>query len=134
MLRRLKNVPLLRSLLLLTLIALGGCTSQKLYNVQQTPVESGLTMTQVKNAIMKACEERAWLVRPLQPGVLRADLEVRTHTAEIEIRYNTTHYDIVYLDSENLDYNGSKIHRNYNKWIKLLDREIQQEMISIAYD
>jgi hypothetical protein len=30
--------------------------------------------------------------------------------------------DITYTDSENLLYDGSNIHRNYNGWIRLLAR------------
>ncbi len=39
-------------------------------------------------------------------------------------------YSMTYRDSLVLKYNGTKIHRNYNKWIKLIERIADQRFAS----
>jgi hypothetical protein len=49
----------------------------------------------------------------------------------VDIRYDTSSYDITYRDSHNLDYDGEKIHSNYNGWIQNLDDAIQNELMTL---
>ena len=53
-------------------------------------------------------------------------------TGGIEIPFSQSAYSLIYLDSERLDYNEKKqkIHRNYNKWITLLSRTINDALAS----
>ena len=46
----------------------------------------------------------------------------------VAIPYNKNQFSILYLESENLDYDGKKIHVNYNIWIKRLADQIQNEI------
>ena len=45
--------------------------------------------------------------------------------AEVRITYTATSYDIKYDSSLNLQASGGKIHKNYNRWVRNLDKDIQ---------
>ena len=53
---------------------------------------------------------------------------MRKHTAVVDIRYTPERYSISYRDSEVLLYDGSMIHRNYNKWVQPLSERINLEI------
>ncbi|KIQ50633.1 lipoprotein, partial [Citrobacter rodentium] len=59
------------------------------------------------------------------PGVIRARQQSRDHVAEVRITYSATRYDIQYESSLNLLASGGKIHKNYNRWVRNLDKDIQ---------
>ena len=40
--------------------------------------------------------------------------------AEVDITFDATKFSINYKNSENLLYDGTVIHRNYNKWIQFM--------------
>ena len=48
--------------------------------------------------------------------------------AEIDIPYSASTYKIVYRDSRDLDYKDGKIHKNYIRWVRLLDKGILREL------
>ena len=51
--------------------------------------------------------------------------------AKVDINYNTKTYSITYKDSSDLDYDGTKIHKNYNGWIQNLDNAIKVQLSAI---
>ena len=125
---------LLRACAIGLLVFLIGCTSQPLHNVENTPIPehnngSQPTMAQIEQAIISAAAKRRWSPKVEKPGLVSARIEVRSHTAEIEIPYSRAAFSIHYRDSENLDYHDGKIHRNYNRWIANLAMDIQQELL-----
>jgi hypothetical protein len=85
-------------------------------------------MEDIAKAIKSALIAREWTVQREGNGVIEAKLFVRSHTADIRIPFNKDSINIQYISSTNLLYDekhGNKyIHRNYNKWIKLLERDI----------
>jgi hypothetical protein len=127
--RCIKTLPAL-ALIILTGIYLASCArTMPIYNVSSAPVAapSGpLSTAQVRAAIIDALHDKGWTVRQDNPGRVEAEVLVRTHRADVEIDYSATQYSITYKGSENLLYDGSTIHRNYNKWIVLLERQINQ--------
>ena len=77
----------------------------------------------------RALVGRGWSITKDEPGELRANLMVRSHMANILIKYDAETVQISYLDSSNLRYwkspvDDEYIHRNYNKWIEILRRDI----------
>ena len=68
-----------------------------------------------------------WQIDPVRPGLMRATLNIRTHVAVTEIAYDQTRFTIRYVDSRNLGYSGTSIHKNYNGWIHNLERAISQQ-------
>ena len=117
---------------LLTTLLLGfgadvHARTQPVYNVVDKAIHTGsgrtLTLEEVGNVLAGAARYKRWSVAKVEEGYLRAEIHVRKHFAAIDIRYTPETYSISYRDSEVLRYDGSNIHRNYNKWIKLVEQE-----------
>ena len=87
-----------------------------------------LSTAQVRDAIIEAATDRGWIVKEDDPGKILLEIFVRSHSAMVTINYSSTTYDITYTDSENLLYDGANIHRNYNKWIVLLQQQINRRL------
>lgn len=112
--------------------ALAGCArTAPIDNVQST-VSAGHTEAQVKNAILKAGAQRQWIMSDVGPGVIKARQQNRDHVAEVRITYSPTGYSIKYDSSLNLLASGGKIHKNYNRWVRNLDKDIQINLASSA--
>ncbi|MBP2700102.1 hypothetical protein [Photobacterium lucens] len=125
----------MKKLFLTTLASLliVGCTSKPVMNLNNVYVPTTVTGQQhtaedVQKAILTAAEQRGWSARVIKPGLILANISVRTHSATVEIPYSSTSYSIDYKDSQNLDYDGTDIHRNYNNWVVRLSRSIQQQL------
>jgi hypothetical protein len=74
--------------------------------------------------IRAAAAGLGWTTDTRQPGVMRATLNLRTHQAVVDILYDTQRFTIRYVESTNLDYDGTMIHRNYNSWVHNLQTAI----------
>ena len=101
-------------------------------NVDSAPISVQISEDKVEKAIVLACVERGWKAQVLGPGVIEARLDIRTHVAIVTIQFDSTHFSIQYKDSENLNYRDGKIHPNYNKWVKNLERSIQKQIIVLS--
>ena len=116
----------------LFVLFLAGCsTSVPILNITDAPVVTSghISSENVAQAIQTAAARRGWVVTSISENMIEASLRVRNkHKAVITISYSDNNYSIAYKDSSNLDHDGNKIHRNYNKWVTLLDREIQTEI------
>ncbi len=128
--------------LLLGLFAFAPCVpaAQPIDDLIDQPIGtrsdgSALSFGDVQQAIVRACQTRGWSPNVETPGQIVASILVRgRHYAEIEIPFSTQAYSIRYRSSRNLDYDAEKrkIHRNYNKWVVLLSRDINQELTDRA--
>jgi hypothetical protein len=117
-------------------VTLSGCMrSAAIYNVNDAPVQTanGKTPTaaQVRTAILVAGVGLGWKFVDAGPGKLEGTLNLRTHTAVIEVPYSAKSYTIKYKSSENLNEANGTIHSNYNGWVQNLDRAIQQELLRL---
>ncbi|MDG4595214.1 MAG: hypothetical protein P9F75_05910 [Candidatus Contendobacter sp.] len=112
-------------------LALVGCKSNPVYNVEGAPVStstSGYNLKDVRNAIQQAGVSLGWQMKDVQPGLIIGTLYLRDHMAQVEIPYNRTSYSIIYRDSQNLGYDGVNIHGNYNGWIQRLNGAINAQL------
>jgi len=123
------------SLLRATLIALAllttvSCTSKRMYTpTRVVPAQIHADQEQVKQAILKTLAARQWNVQRISPNLIQAEITVRQkYHAEIDIPYAASDYKIVYRDSRELNYKDGKIHKNYIRWVRLLDRGILREL------
>ena len=120
------------TLLISFVVLLAGCTTKPVYNVDKeqipNPSRTRLSLNDVERAILSAAQKRGWSARVIKPGLIEANLALRSHRAAVEIPYSQSDYSINYKSSENLDYEDGNIHRNYNNWIIRLSRDINSEL------
>lgn len=113
-------------------VALAACGTKPIYNVNAAPVTSAtgkaLTASQVRTAIVNAGVSLGWAMTEPKPGVMLGTLNLREHTAVVEIPYSEKSYSILYKSSVNLKESGGNIHNNYNGWIQNLDNRIRAEL------
>ena len=111
--------------------ALFGRT-KPVYNIVDAPIvtSSGKvpTSAQIDKAFTDAAHYKGWTVETSADGALIASIHVRQHYAEIAMTHTDKTYSITYRDSKVLMYDGKEIHRNYNKWVMLLDDEFRKNL------
>jgi hypothetical protein len=108
--------------------ALGGC-GQQIYDSGGGPFTGVGGLDVRRRQIDSGAAGLGWQLNHLRPGVARAMLSLRTHVAVVEIAYDETRFTIRYVSSDNLGYTGTSIHRNYNGWIRNLERAISQQPV-----
>ena len=123
----------MKKIIFLLFISLGlaACkTTVPVMNVDNTSVYGEPTLADVKESIITALEFKRWTPISSNDNRIEAEIWVRSHYALITIEFTKDNYSIKYQDSNNLDYDASSngIHRNYNKWITLLDQEIKKNI------
>ena len=126
-----RDTSMLRRLLLVSaLLFLAACTRAPLVTPQEVfPTERTENAADVRRAIVEALETRGWSVGQESPGLVVASILVRgRHQAWVDIPYSTKGYQIRYRDSAGLDYDGERIHRNYNRWVQQLDADIHRQL------
>ena len=117
------------------LVFAGCATTQPIQNVEKSPIilppGKSATMQQVTTAIMRAGTRLGWQMQPGSPGKLSGRLDLRKHTALVDVTHDTKTYTIKYRDSTNLDAKDGMIHRNYNSWVQNLDKAIRAELTAL---
>ena len=112
-------------------LALVGCRSNPVHNVEGTPIStstSGYSLREVRDAIQQAGVSLGWQMQDIKPGLIVGTLYLRDHMAQVEIPYSRSSYSILYKDSQNLNYDGANIHSNYNGWIQRLNGAINAQL------
>ena len=114
--------------------ALAGCNTAPILNVEEAPISTASGKTpnaqDVRSAILRAGAALGWQMRDEGPNKLVGTLNLRTHTAVVDIPYNTKTYSIQYRSSTNLNEKDGQIHKNYNGWIQNLTRGINAQLTS----
>ena len=104
-------------------------------NVTDVPVQTNsgqkASLDDVGKAITRAGVALGWQMKTVKPGNIVATLNLRGHTAVVDVTYDTQTYNITYKDSVNLKYDGKNIHPNYNGWIQNLDRGIRAQISAL---
>ena len=133
-----RNVWLLGCVVSLLLCVPGlsfGARDEPIYDATIL-VPATAKMEDIAKAIKSALIAREWTVQREENGVIEAKLFVRSHTADIRIPFNKDSIYIQYVSSTNLLYDEKQgikyIHRNYNKWIKLLERDIANRLALLS--
>jgi hypothetical protein len=67
-----------------------------------------------------------WICEKARDGEIVATLFDRSYMVKVTIAYDTEKYQITYKDSANLKYNGSTIHRSYERWVGALKMNIDK--------
>ncbi len=115
----------------LSVAVLAGCRSENVYNVEDATIVASvdkLSAKDVRKAIIRAGAGLGWAIKDNGAGKLIGTLSLRKHLAVVDIDYSTKSYSIHYKDSQELGYDGTTIHKNYNSWVQNLQRAIQTEL------
>ncbi|MDR2075918.1 MAG: hypothetical protein LBP61_03150 [Desulfovibrio sp.] len=128
---RRKNLFLIGLFALFSALLMAGCAKKvpPLNFASPMPLVKKAATKDIEAAIIRAGAITNWAIVPAGPGVMTGTLHVRgKHTAIVEIAYDQKEFRITYKDSANLDYGNGKIHRNYNRWVATLEKNIRQEL------
>ncbi len=130
-----KGAAMLKKLSILIIIfstlLIVGCKSAPVQNIDNATIVTNVdnaSMTDIQKAIVRAGGGLGWIIKEKSPGKMVGTLHLRDHVAIVSITYSTKEYSINYMDSTNLNYDGSSIHSNYNGWIQNLNRAIQTQL------
>ena len=120
-------------ILLLAGLALASCRGTPVYNVTSATMASppGATQEQVAIAIKRAGLSKGWQMIDKGPSEIEGRLNLRSHLAVVSITFDTKQFSITYKDSNNLKYDGSTIHRNYNGWVQNLEQAILAQTVGL---
>ena len=88
-------------IVLALVVALGiGCRSSIVKNVHDAPMafatENKPSIEQIKKAIIVAGSGLGWRIKSQSPGNLIGTLNLREHTAIVDIKYTTENFSITY--------------------------------------
>ena len=126
------NLPGITLIVLSTLLIIGCSRTAPIYNIEDTPyptwIEENVTKNDISKAIRKAGGSLSWIMQEKGDGHILGTLNIRNHTAIVDIYYDESKYSIVYKDSKDLLYNGTEIHKSYNKWVRNLRKRINQNL------
>ncbi len=116
--------------IVVALVLLCGCRSAPIYNAKDVSISPRMSASEeeIAEAIWSAGRRLGWQTEIVSDGNIKAVRHIRDHSATVSIRYSRTSFDIYYVNSENLDYDGQSIHENYNIWISRLAKKIQNEI------
>jgi hypothetical protein len=128
--------PLAVALVAFALLASVGCRSGhpvKNYTDSSNPAGKPLTLDEVTKTIVSAGAGLGWEMKVVSPGHIVGTLNLRSHTAVVDIPYTTSTYSINYSSSENLKYDpaDNTIHPNYNSWVQNLNNAIRSRLASL---
>ena len=96
-----------------------------------TPIHVNLTPAQVRGAILRGGSNIGWQMREERSGVVMGTVQQRSHSVTVEIPYDSKQYTIKYHSSVNMMEGPGTIHRNYNRWVERLNRNIAAEINKI---
>lgn len=82
------------------------------------------TLAQRADQIRRAGAGLGWVMQSDGPGRMRGVLNLRSHQAVVEIPYDQQRFTIRHAASTNLNYDGTRIHPNYNTWVQNLQQAI----------
>lgn len=124
-------------LILSAVIAASACSrTRPVDNVVDHPIPAAtqrLPLDQIGQTIMQAGRLRRWRMDPAGPGQITGTLDDRGHEAVINITYSQQAYSITLAGSTNLRQEGDEIHKRYNKWIRQLERSIDDRLATAGY-
>lgn len=116
-------------------LAVAACRTVPVESVTHHAFPAGtekLSLAQIEESIIKAASDRDWVVTRQAEGTLFATYSPRSHMAKVRIGFDKTEFSIVYADSTNLNYDGTSIHYNYNRWVNNLRQDILREVSAKA--
>ncbi len=94
-----------------------------------------VSTNKIARAIRDGAQRKGWDIRKIRNGLMVATILVRNkYFVAVNINYNAYGYKISYKNSRNMKYNpaDNSIHPSYNKWVRLLQENINYELSNIG--
>jgi hypothetical protein len=114
------------------MVLLTGCRATPVRNIEEAAIMTSaenVSAADISKAIVRAGSSLGWIMKPVKgENELIGVLNLRKHMAKVSVKFTNEFYSIKYLDSVNLNYDGTNIHKNYNGWISNLDKAIQTQL------
>jgi hypothetical protein len=126
----------MKNILMLIILSfvITGCSSTKpIINLQNEPIYTQeitekLSSKDIERAIIQAGSNLGWDGKLIEPGLVEATFARGNYDAIVDISYTEQNFNITYKDSHNLKYNDGKIHKNYNRWVANLSKNIKEQV------
>lgn len=115
-------------------IALCGCSIKNsiVKKPMNTPVimvssvNPNISTARLKTVIIEACTRHGWAINSSTDSNIEATLNHNgKETVTVDIPFSREQVEIKYKGSTNMRYDGSNIHRSYNRWVKNLEVNIR---------
>lgn len=133
--RTIKTMSKLLAFIFISSLFLSGCTVVPVYNIVDAPIHAkNANLNSIKKAIHHAAARTGWRTKNTSPGLISAKYQRGSSVATATIAYSTKTFSIKLADAKNLEFNGSTIHRKYNKWVIKLDKEIMIQLHALNYE
>ena len=125
-----KRILKFGAIALVGMFLLTGCRTAAIYNVDNSPIEQGMSSDRVYKAIKAAGNSKGWIITKVNSGLAMGKLNARKHQAIVEIPYTSNSFSIKYKNSLNLKHDAQtgQIHSNYNGWIQNLENAINFQL------
>lgn len=124
-------------LIVSAVVTASACSrTRPVLNVQDHPIPAAtqrLPLDQIGQAIIQAGRQRHWRMDPAGPGQITGILDDREHEAVINITYSQQAYSITLAASTNLHQEDGEVHKKYNKWVRQLEKAIDDRLYTVGY-
>lgn len=99
--------------------------------IMVAPINPKISNEQIRQVIISACSRYGWAVNEATASNVEATLNHQgKETVTVDIPYSRDRVEIKYKSSTNMHFDGNKIHRSYNRWVKNLEVEIRNGIAS----
>lgn len=91
--------------------------------------------SKIEQAIQAGAANKGWRTKKIKNGLITASIIVRNrHYVAVDINYNSKGYIITYKESREMNYDPKTqaIHKNYNKWVRLLQNKINFQLDNLG--
>ncbi len=115
------------SAVLVTVVLAAACSTRELVRIEDESLftPKNVSLEQVEQEIKQAATIRGWRAVSVMPGKIKATFEYKNkYAVVVEIAHTTETMSIRHRGSRNLQYNGTRIHKSANKWIRQLKSTI----------
>ena len=118
------------SLLCAFVLFAGGCGGGSILDARSpfSTASQHATLDSVGRTIITASAFKGWKPTVAGEGHIIATRRHAGRMAKVDITYDTASFEIAYLDSDNMQYDGKSISSTYNQWVDDLREEIKTRL------
>ena len=111
-------------------LLLSACLSEVPLNHES--YTEGLTVEQVRQAVLDGAKVRGWKTEQVKPGFIVATYTKDKKTASVDILYDANGFRITMNDKTNMVEKNGKVDGKYNQWVNNLNSDISNAAVKIG--